>query len=196
MKKTEFIYRDILYNAIEEKEPKFTQLELSKKLNLSLSVINSAVKKLEQIGAVKIMQRGFRVIDIKKIIYLWASLRNLQKDIIFKARVEIPVREIERTMPNLIFTAYTAYKLKFNDYPADYSEIYAYADEEELDTLRKRFVNIKIDSKNPNLFVLKRDSLMSLYKTIPISQIFVDLWNLKEWYARDFLKSLERRITT
>ncbi len=94
MKKQEAIYREILYRAIEKKEFSLTQLELSKKLNLSLSIVNSAIKKLNSIGAVKIMQRGFKILDIKKILYFWASIRNLEKDIIFKARIEAPVREI------------------------------------------------------------------------------------------------------
>jgi len=27
-----------------------------------------------------------------------------------------------------------------------------------------------------------------------IAQIFVDLWNLKEWYAKDFLKAMEAKL--
>src|SRR3989344_8114871 len=123
MKKLEAVYREILYKSIETKQFELTQSELSKSLNLSLSIVNSAVKKLESIGSVKIMQRRFKVLDIKKIIYFWASVRSLEKDIIFRARIELPVREIERIMPEVIFTGYTAYKFKFKDVPADYSEV-------------------------------------------------------------------------
>ena len=193
MKKIESVYREILYRAIDKKEFQLTQSELSKKLNLSLSIVNLAVKKLESIGAVRIMQRSFKVIDTKKILYFWASARNLEKDIIFKTRINMPVREIERNLPSITFTAYTAYKLKFNDTPADYSEIYVYADEKELETVKKRFPK-REDEKKPNLFVLKKDENINLYKTLPISQIFVDLWNLKEWYAKDFINALEKNI--
>ena len=31
-------------------------------------------------------------------------------------------------------------------------------------------------------------------KEITVAQIFVDLWNLKEWYAKDFLKAMEKKI--
>ena len=179
---------------MERKEFSFTQSELSKKLDISLSIINSAIKRLNKLGAVKIHQRSFNIIDIKKILYLWASIRNLEKDTIFKTRLEIPVREIERLMPDIVFTAYTSYKLKFNDAPADYSEIYAYADEKQLDAIKKRISKLKLSEKNPNLFILKKDSLMDLYKSLPISQLFVDLWNLKEWYAKEFLTDFERRI--
>ena len=197
MKKIEAIYRDILYRTIEQKEFRLTQLELAKKLGISLSIVNSAVKRLNSIGAVKINQRSLDVVDIRKILYFWASMRNLEKDIIFSIRVEAPVKEIERSMPNVLFTGYTAYKLRFNDVPADYSEVYVYADEAELDEIKKRLPFFKISEKsklNDNFFVLRKDSFMKLYKTIPIGQIFVDLWNLNKWYSKDFILAFDKEI--
>jgi len=194
MKNNELIYREILYQTIENKNFKFTQLELSKKLSISLSIINSAIKKLGAIGAIKINQRSFEVLDIKKILYLWASVRNLKKDILFETRIEAPAREIERIMPNVYFTAYSAYKFKYKDVPADYSEIYVYADEDELKIIKNRISKIKTSDNNLNFFVLKKDKLLNFYKELPISQLFVDLWNLKEWYAKEFINYLEKRI--
>ncbi|MBS3090991.1 winged helix-turn-helix domain-containing protein [Candidatus Pacearchaeota archaeon] len=194
MKQTELVYREILHRAIERKEFSLTQSEISKKLGISLSIINLAVKKLESIGAIRIMQRSFRIIDVKKAIYYWASARNFEKDIIFRARIEIPVREIEKNMPNIIFTGYSAYKLLFNDVPADYSEIYVYADEQELEVIKKRFKEFEEESKNSNLIVLKKDKLMESYARITIAQIFVDLWNMKEWYAKEFINSFEKKL--
>ena len=43
----------------------------------------------------------------------------------------------------------------------------------------------------PNLFVLKKGRNM---KEMTAAQIFVDLWNLKEWYAKDFLMAMEARL--
>jgi len=194
MKKIEVVYREILYRAVEKKEFNLTQSELSKKLNISLSIINLAVKKLSSLGAVKIQQRSFHVLDIKKILYLWASVRNLEKDIIFHVRLEVPVREIERILPNILYTAYSAYKFRFNDAPADYSEVYVYADENETETIKKRISNFRVLKINPNFFVLKKDPFLNLYKEIPLVQIFVDLWNLREWYAKDFITALENKI--
>ena len=136
MKKIEIAYREILYQVIEKKNNSLTQAELSRKLNISLSTINLAVKKLEDIGAVEINPRNFHVLDLKKILYLWASTRNLPKDIIYKTRIEKPIIEIEKLMPNnIVFSAYTSFKLLFKDVPADYSEIYIYGDE----NIKERF---------------------------------------------------------
>jgi len=192
MKKIEQVFREILYQAMEKQKRRLTQLELSKKLNISLSTINLAIKKLEKMGAVIIEKMGFRVIDIKKILYYWASIRNLEKDIIYKTRLEISVREIERSISDVIFAVYSAYKFKFKDVPADYSEVYVYADEEEIEEIKKRFPE---NNKFSNLFVFKKDENMDKYgKTCTIAQIFVDLWNIKYWYASDFLKALENKL--
>jgi predicted transcriptional regulator len=189
MKKQEIVYKEVLYQVIEKNNHILTQLGLSKKFNFSLSTVNLALKKLEKINSVKIKKMNFSIIDFKKILYLWASERNLKKDIIYKTRVKMPVREIERLLPNVAFAAYSAYKFKFKDVPADYSEVYVYADESQIKEIIKRFPE---NEENPNLFVLKKAG--NYGKTDTIGQIFVDLWNLKEWYASDFLEELEDKI--
>lgn len=189
MKKIELVYKEILYQAIEKNNREITQLELSKKIGISLSTVNLAIKKLQKINSIKVEKMNFRVIDTRKIIYLWASERNLEKDIIYKTRVEMPVREIEKTIPNVTFAAYSAYKFKFKDVPADYSEVYVYASLQELEEIKKRFPE---NNQKPNAFVLKKEGEYG--KTDTIAQIFADLWNLKEWYASEFLKALEKKL--
>ena len=125
MNKTELVYRELLYWSLEKKTNEFTQAALAKKLHISLSTVNSAVTLLESIGALEIKQRSFHLLDRRKILYYWASVRNLQKDIIYTTRVEKPIIAIEKAMPNdIIFGAYTAYKFLYHDVPADYSEVY------------------------------------------------------------------------
>ena len=48
----------------------------------------------------------------------------------------------------------------------------------------------------PNLFILKKDANLDKYgKTSTIGNIFVDLWNLEEWYAKEFLNAIEKRLS-
>ncbi|MBI2663392.1 winged helix-turn-helix transcriptional regulator [Candidatus Woesearchaeota archaeon] len=189
MKKIEFVYREILFNVIEKNNKKLTQAYLANTLKISLSTVNLALKPLVKMNSVKINKNDFDVIDSKKILYYWASIRNVDKDIIYKTRVEEPVREIEKQMPDdVVFAAYSGYKFKFKDVPADYSEVYVYGTE----NIKNRF---KENDKNPNLFVLEKDSAMEKYgKTITTANLFVDLWNLKQWYAKDFLKAVGGKI--
>lgn len=194
MKQSEAVYREILYQAIEKRNTHHTQSAISTKLELSLSVVNLAVRKLEALGGVKVAPRGLQIRDIKKILYFWGSARNLEKDVCLKTRVEASVREIERMMPNVIFTGYTGYKLKFSEIPSDYSEVYCYADETELQLIRKRLSSKRTSGDRHNLFILKTDNNMGKYSSITIGQLFVDLWNLKEWYSKEFMKAMEARL--
>lgn len=188
MKNIELVYREILFQAMEKKNRSLTQLELSKKLSMSLSTVNHAVKPLRKMNAVRIKLRSMEITDPKKILYYWASIRNMEKDITYKTYADMPVRNIENNMPdNIVFAAYSAYKLRFKDVPADYSEVYVYGE-----GLEKRF---PASSKTPNLFVMKKDPFIESYgKTTTLAQTFVDLWNVKEWYAKDFLKAMEEKL--
>lgn len=185
MKKIEFVYRSILYQVMEKKNKVMTQLELSKSLGISLSTVNHALNPLKKMGAIRIKLKSFEVVDAKKILLYWASVRNLEKDIIYKTRVDKTVIDIEKNMPSdVIFGAYSAYKFKFKNMPADYSEVFVYSN--NLEEIKKRFP----ENKNvPNLFVLKKD-----FGDMTLANLFVDLWNLKEWYAKEFLKSLEEEV--
>lgn len=189
MKKIELVFRELLYQCLEKGNRRFTQLALSRELGLSTSMISFALKPLKKMNAVEVRQRGFSLIDPRKALYHWASVRSIEKDIVYSTRVEMPVIEMEKAMPdNIIFGAFSAYRLRFKDAPADYSEVYVYGD----DTLKKRFP----ESKGPaNLFVLRKDPLMEKYgRLTAMAQTFVDLWNIKSWYAGDYLKALEAKI--
>lgn len=190
MKKTEQVYRDILYNAIEKRKRTMTQSEIAKKLKISLSTVNHALAILRKMNAIKVNPQNFTVVNPKKILYYWACIRNIEKDVIYKTRAEKPITQIERLMPDtIIYTAYSAYKFKFRDVPADYSEVYIYA--EDLKEVKKRFPK---NDKTPNLFVIKKDENNNYGKTATIANIYVDLWNIKEWYAKDFIKAMEARL--
>lgn len=189
MKGIELVYREILYQAMEKKNRVLTQAGIARALACSLSTVNRAASNLERMGAVDILTRNLHILDVKKILFYWASLRNLQRDIVYSTRTEKSVVEIEKLMPsNAVFGAYSAYKLVFDDVPADYSEVYVYGDED----LKKRFPLVK---GPPNLFVLKKDRLMERYGgTTTLANTFVDLWNLREWYAKEFIKAFEVKL--
>ena len=53
-------------------------------------------------NAVEVRQRGFSLIDPRKALYHWASVRSIEKDIVYSTRVEMPVIEMEKAMPDNI----------------------------------------------------------------------------------------------
>lgn len=192
MLKKEVIYREILTKALEERQFDFKQLALAKKFGFSLSTLNHALKPLSSMGAVDVGSRGFKLSDIKKALLYWATVRKFERDVFYNTRMEESAIEIEKNVPaSAIFTCYTGYKFLFRDIPADYSEVYFYLPEEEAEEAELRFP----PRKGPaNVFVLKADKWLAERKIAPAAQIFVDLWNLKTWYAGDFVKALEERL--
>lgn len=195
MKKSEWIFREILFQCLEKKQFSQTQLSLSKKLGISLSTANNAIAPLEAMGAIIKMPRSFKIVDAKKILLMWATKRNLLKDITYQTRAEMPIEQIERNMPSgIVFGGYSAYKFRTKDVPADYSEVYVYANEAELTELKKRFPE---RSGPPNIIVLKADEHLketSTGGTCSLANMFVDFWNMKTWYAKEFLQAIEKRI--
>jgi len=107
------------------------------------------------------------------------------------------INEIEASMPNgVAFTAYTAYKKIYNDVPADYSEVYVYATEDALSEIEKRFPDHK---HYDNIFVLRTDPILEEriekgMTVVPLPNIFVDLWNIRTWYAKDFVDALSKKL--
>jgi len=193
MNKKELIWREILFSAIEKKKFDFTQAELARKLGVSLSTVFNALKIPRTSGAVRVTGRNFSVIDAEKFLYIWATQRNLPKDIIYKTNVLESAQKIEGRMPEgIIFGGYSAYVLKYKDAPADYAKVYVYAEEDKLEEIRKRFPEKKGEA---NLFILKSDSRLRQFGSIaPDVQSFVDFWNMGDWYAKDFLNALKNKI--
>jgi DNA-binding transcriptional regulator YhcF (GntR family) len=193
MFKKELIWREIAHQAIENNILEFTQSELAKKYGFSLSTVFHALKILRSQGAIKVTGRNFTVVDAEKLLYIWATQRDLEKDIIYQTRVEKNVKEIEGEMPSgIIFAAFSAFAQKYNEAPADYDKVYVYSDETGAAEIKKRF---PLRQGAANLFVLKKDSqIKSAAGTTADVQTFVDLWNVKDWYAKDYLKKLQEKM--
>jgi len=192
MTKKEVIWREILFQAIENKKFEFTQKELAQKYGFSLSTVFNALKVPRSASAVE-GKRGFKVRDIEKFLYLWATFRKIKKDIIYQTPVKKGVIATEGEMPpSVIFGAYSAFLKKYKEAPADYDKVYVYIGEENLEELKKRFPPQK---GYQNLIILKADPWLKNFGQItPDCQTFVDLWNLPEWYAKDYLNALKEKI--
>ena len=195
MQKSEWVYRELLYQRLEKKRYQFTQLAIAKKLRISLSTVNHALVPLETMGAIVKTPMGLKLLDPKKLLFLWASKRTLNRQVIFQTRADLFIPQIEKNMPSgIVYAAYSAYKFKFEDVPADYGEVYVYATEETLKEIKRRFPE---KGGPPNLFVLQADSFLPQTAEggiCSMGNMFVDVWNIRTWYAKEFLRALEKRI--
>ncbi len=191
MTKKEMIWRYILEEALAGRQSEFTQKDVAAKFHFSTSTVFNALKIPRKLEAIEVSGRFFRMRDIEKFLIVWATFRNLKKDIIYSTKADLPPQNIEASMPPaVIFGGFSAYRLKYGDPPADYSLVYVYSD--DIQEIKKRFPPRK---GYANIFVLKPDAFLASYgKVTPDSQTFADLWNMREWYAKDFLVSLKAKF--
>lgn len=192
MLKKEFVYLFIL-DSYFKKRTRFTQKEISIYLGISLSTVNNALKPLEKMHAIEINSRNFILRDVEKVLVYWATLRDIQKDIIYSTFYPDKPENIESLMPNEIyFTAYSGYRILKKNVPADYGEIYLYSD--NLKEIKERFPK----REGPkNIIVFKTEELLHKFSknnVVSLPLIFVDLWNLPEWYAKDFLEDIKKKV--
>lgn len=190
MKKIEYIWRHLLYQALEKREYSFGQQKLATIFGLSSSTVNLALRPLRQLGAVRIGKRHSKVVDPEKILYHWANHRRLMADVSSQLRVNLPVLEIEGRLPDrTIPTAYAAIRERFGEPPADYDQVYCYHSQPQQVVERFRG---ETGPGPANLFVLQADPFIS--NPLPLSQIFVDLWGLSDWFAKDFVTVVKSKI--
>ena len=189
--------RDLVYLELlsAPRGRKLTQLGIARRLGISISTVSNAIKPLREMGAITVRQRCFEVVDRERALVHLASSRSTFRDVSYKTRVEAGPMEIERGMPSgIAFTAYSGFRLRFKEVPADYSEVFVYADESRLEEIIRRFPRRKGPS---NLFVLLADQRLlerCAGGIAPAPLIFADLWNMKEWYSRDFIAALKKRM--
>ncbi len=109
-------------------------------------------------------------------------------------------REIESELPTgIAFTAYSGYRRLYGVAESDYGEVYVYATEDAEKETRRRFPQ---DKRQPNLYVLRSDKALDPLiigrklkaNSVPPAQLFVDLWNINTWYAKEYADALWKRI--
>jgi hypothetical protein len=191
MKKIEIIWRELLFQSIEKKNREFTQKEIAGKFGFSTSTVFQALKIPRKMGAVRVTGRNFVLEDPEKLLYHWASVRNLSPQTIYKAVVLQDANQIEARMPpSVIFGGFTAAKESLKTPPADYDRVFVYT--HDLAEIKKRF---PLQRGRENLFVLKADRFLAEYGQITsLAQTFVDLWNLPEWNAKEYAQAIKEKI--
>lgn len=196
MRKIETIWHNLLYKAFKEGQYKFTQQDLAAHFGYSLSTVHHALDVPSAMGAIRKEGKFFILQDFTKLLYYWASVRSLARDIIFSTHSDMPVKEIEKlALPGSIFAGYTAARYILGEPPADYAKTYVYLPKKDKDDFAARFESSPKPKQYHNVFALLLPHAMPQYGdiTTPI-QTYVDIWNMSDWYSKDFLAALEQKL--
>lgn len=159
--------------------------------SVSLGTVNSVVTKLSDLGALEKKPLGFRLRNAEKVLHYWAATRDLKKDIVYTGYSPDLPKTIEEKMPSeVIFTAYSGFRQKFGVTPTDYSEVYIYANPDQIS---EKFGQKK---QKRNIYVLKLDERLrdlTRENIVPLVQLYADLWQLPP-PANRFLKGVKREL--
>lgn len=194
MKKIETIWHHILYEALEHKQFQFTQQELATRFSYSLSTVHHAIAVPSRIGAVRKESKFFVLEHYMKLLLYWASVRNLNRSIIYQTYSPLSVQEREGFIaPTAVYACYSAGRRILGEPPADYDQVYYYDDLATIDEIRRRFP--PTDSGRPNVFVIRASTMIRQHGQVTtIPQTYVDIWGLSDWYSADFTRALEEKI--
>jgi len=206
MNKKGVVYRYIAEEALKDRKKKFNVRGIAREMHIAPDTVSNAVAPLKRIGAVEMHRRYFTLNDLDKLLAVWAVSRELYKDVIYKTYVKVQgAEEIEGKMPSgIAYTNYSGYVKLFGNDASSYSEVYVYATAISINEIKKRFPQSTLTEKSDycNLIVLNPDYILAEkiedgsleHSSVSMPQLYVDLWNTKEWYAYEFLKRLKPRI--
>lgn len=196
MKKIETIWHHLLWQAVTNKKFNHTQLELAGEFGYSLSTIHHAIVKIAAVGAVRMESKSFTVINAKKLLYYWASVRNLPNCVRYSTYYPGPIVKAQGELPaGGIYGGYTAAVYILGTAPADYDKIYYYS--QDIENFKTRFPQ---NHQYPdNIFVLTLPNIKEYITKYPggitsLPHTFADIWNMADWFAADFIGALEEKI--
>jgi hypothetical protein len=199
LSKTEQVWRHLTSAAIEQGQRRWASLSaLSGEMDMAVSTVHRALSHPADIGAVDVRPGGgVRVVDPGRLLMVWAGQRKLRRDVVDRVQVPASAPVVERSIRSRTavlggFGAVVAH-IGGNTI-ADYETVLVYG-EPRIST-RRRGADPEPD-RVTEIVVLDPDPLLGRYgRLTPLTQAWVDLFNLPGWQAARFVHHLLPRLVT
>ena len=194
MLKKERVYRELV--GLAEHKRMTTQRELASACEVSLNLVNSVVRELRRVGALAVYHMGLNILDPAKILYAWGSQRDVEGDISLRYAIGLPVHEIEKNMPgDVVFTAFSGWRLRVGQAPFDYNRVYVYARPSAEPVVKRLLSTLPRTRGDANTFVMLVEDphlfARSRHQIAPVGQLFVDIYALPSTPTTDgFLRDI------
>lgn len=196
--KQAFVWRHLANAVLEGDRSTFSQQEIAAELGLSKAHVHHAIAPLRGTGAVEVPGKRLVVRDVRKILLHWAVNRRPERDqILWLFSSATPAETVAMCPPKLAFTSFAGFVRRFEQQPAPYSTVRAYADPTDGATLQeveRRFMKPE-GSVPANVVIHAADEVLArqLPHVVSPAQLYVDLWNESDPFAIDYLRDLDRR---
>jgi hypothetical protein len=199
----EQVWRFVLEHA---KDGMMQQQEVASLLGVSTSTVHHALTVPRRTGAVEVGKWGFRVADRMKLNVIWAVFRNLWRDVILDVWTDRPPGKTEGLVSpfeGVRFTGPSAFKFAFGYVPSDYDHVLAYVPRELVGEIVERSgANISGEFREKSARRSRHVTRLTLLEPdprlppdeVPVSQMYVDLWQLPVWWATEFTKRIEEMV--
>jgi hypothetical protein len=198
LSKTEQVWRHLATGGIERGQRRWRSVTaLAGELGLGVSTVHRALSHPAEIGAIDVLGGGgVRVVDPGRLLIVWAGQRRLARDVVDRFRVPASAPVVERSIGNrgAVLGGFGAIVAAVGGNTiADYETVLVYGE--------PRVTTRRITDPDPGrvteVVVLEPDPLLASYgRVTPLTQAWVDLFNLPGWQAARFVHYLLPRLVT
>lgn len=171
---------------------------LAGELDMGVSTVHRALSRLAEIGSVDVLPGGgVRVVDPGRLLVVWAGQRRLRRDIVDRFQLPGSAPVVERSIGNRSavlggFGAVVAHM--GGNTIADYETVLVYG---EPRITRRRSIADPEPGRVTEVVVLDPDPLLARYgRVTPLTQAWVDLFNLPGWQTARFVHHLLPRLVS
>jgi hypothetical protein len=199
LSKTEQVWRHLSAGAIERGQRRWRSVTaLARELDMGVSTVHRALSHPAEIGAIDVLGGGgVRVVDPGRLLVLWAGQRRLRRDVVDRVQVAGSAPVVERSIgnPDAVLGGFGAVVAALGGNTiADYETVLVYGAPRV--TTRRRIADPD-PGRVTEVIVLDPDPLLARYgRVTPLTQAWVDLFNLPGWQAARFVHHLLPRLVT
>jgi hypothetical protein len=195
MPTVEVVWRHLLVAARAGRRRWSSITELAGELDLALSTTHRSLAHPMEIGVVEVGPiDGLQVLDPARLLLLLAAHRHIQRDVVRRSWVAVPVAEVEATASSLSvvlggFGAVVAH-LGVNRI-ADYTRVLFYGDPGLPDLAAAPA------GEGTEVWVAEPDAWLDRYgRVTPLAQAYADLFSMPGWQAARFIEHLDPKVVT
>jgi hypothetical protein len=199
LSKTEQVWRHLTVGGIERGRRRWPSLTaLAAELGMGVSTVHRALAHPAEIGSVDVLPGGgVRVVDPGRLLIVWAGRRRLRRDIVDRFQLPGSAPAVEQAISNraVVLGGFGAIVSHLGGNTiADYETVLVYG---EPHITRRRLIVDPDPGRVTEVVVLEPDALLAGYgRVTPLTQAWVDLFNLPGWQAARFVHHLVPRLVT
>jgi hypothetical protein len=174
--------------------PLIRQEDVASDCAVSIGLVNKTVQKLGLTSAVEATRRGVRVLSPARLLNLWATERDISKDVWRSFRLD-PIPDVQKDLPrDVLVTGSSAWVSISGRRAAEYYRLFFYVTNVESFESWFDFRKNRARKVNPNVFVLCVDDEHLVHTAdrgvVCVPQVYVDVYSADGPEASPFLRDI------